>query len=141
MLKDIHRHIISELQQSSRTDTVFIISAVLYNLVILGICWGVASDTNKAGEHPAGNDFILVLLMLATVSINTFIVKALLSGKNTRLKLLDGLLTMYKDNNVDKYYDYSLLNSYKTRYHMFSVIIMILAAIAIIIPLIARLLN
>jgi len=140
MLKDIHKHIISELQQNARTDTVFIISAVLYNLVVLGINWGVASE-KPDGEHASSNDFILFILILATIFINTFIVKALLSGKNSRMRLLDGLMKMYKDNNVDKYYDSSLLGSYNMRYRMFSVIIVILAIIAIVVPLIARLMG
>lgn len=137
MLRDIHKHIISELAQSSRTDTIFIIAAVLYNLVILGINWGVASD-NPNNEHSAANDFILTLLIIATIAINAFIIKALMSGKNTRLRLLEGLIEMYRDNKVDKYYDMSLLQSYHTRYRLFSVIIVILAAIAIIIPMISR---
>ena len=37
MLSDLHQHVVSELQQSSKTDTVFVISAVLFNLVVLGI--------------------------------------------------------------------------------------------------------
>jgi hypothetical protein len=36
--------------------------------------------------------------------INAFIIKALQAGKNTRVKLLDGIIKMYKDNEVDKYF-------------------------------------
>lgn len=140
MLKDIHKHIISELQQNARTDTVFIVAAVLYNLVVLGINWGVASDAPD-GKHPAGNDLILIILILATIVINTFIVKALLSGQNSRIKLLEGLMQMYKDHDVDKYYDSSLLKGYQTRYRLFSIIITILAIIAIVVPLIARVMG
>ncbi len=141
MLKNVHRHILNELQQSSRTDTIFIISAVLYNLVVLGISWGVAAESSPEKSNSPENDFILALLIIATLLINFFIIKALQSGKITRLKLLEGLVTMYKDNEVDKYYDPDLLKSYVTRYKLFSVIIGILAAIAIIIPLLARILG
>jgi hypothetical protein len=141
MLKNVHKHIINELHQSSRTDTVFIVSAVLYNLVVLGISWGVAAGGNPDNPHPPENDFILALLIIATVAINAFIIKALLSGKNMRIKLLNGLVNMYKDNEVDKYYDPELLQAYTTRYRLFSIIIMILAAVAIIIPLVARILG
>jgi hypothetical protein len=48
---------------------------------------------------------------------------------------------MYKDNEVDKYYDLDLLQSYTTRYKLFSIIIVILAGIAIFIPVLARVLG
>nr|MEE4269157.1 hypothetical protein [Candidatus Krumholzibacteria bacterium] len=44
MLKEIHGHIVNELQQNARTDTVFVVAAVLFNLVVMGINWGVASE-------------------------------------------------------------------------------------------------
>jgi len=141
MLENVHKHIINELQQSSRTDTVFIISAVLYNLVVLGISWGVAAGGNPNNPYPPENDFILALLIIATLMINAFIIKALQSGKNTRVKLLNGIIKMYQDNEVDKYYDIELLKAYTSRYKLFSVIIMILAAVAIFIPLVARILG
>ena len=141
MLENVHKHIINELQQSSRTDTVFIISAVLYNLVVLGISWGVAAEGNPQKPYPPENDFILALLIIATLLINAFIIKALHAGKNTRVKLLDGIIKMYQDNEVDKYYDVELLKAYTSRYKLFSVIIMILAAVAIFIPLVARILG
>ena len=37
MLKEVHQHIVQELQQSSKTDTIFVISAILFNLAVLGI--------------------------------------------------------------------------------------------------------
>ncbi len=141
MLKNVHKHILNELKQSSRTDTILIISAILFNLVVLGISWAVAAGEPPDKPHPPENDFILFLLIIATILINIFIIKALQSGKKTRLNLLEGLFKMYKDNAVDKYYDPELLKSYSTRYKLFSIIITILAGIAIIIPLFARMLS
>ncbi|GAH43587.1 unnamed protein product, partial [marine sediment metagenome] len=37
MLEQIHKHLVSELQQNTRTDTIFIITAILLNLLSLGI--------------------------------------------------------------------------------------------------------
>ncbi len=50
MLSDLHNHIVGELQQNSRTDVVFVVSAVLFNLVVLGINWGVASEANNPDQ-------------------------------------------------------------------------------------------
>ena len=137
MLKEVHEHILTELQQSFRTDTIFVVAAVIFNLVVLGINWGVAEpDRNQI--HPASDDIILSMLIAATVLINFFVVKALLTGRDTRQKLLQGLVTMYKDNNVDKYYDDSLLSSYGFRYKLFVAVLLVLATIAIFVPLLMR---
>ena len=137
MLKEVHEHILTELQQSSRTDTIFVVSAVIFNLVVLGINWGVAEpDRNQI--HPASDDIILSMLIAATVLINFFVVKALLTGRETRKKLLQGLVTMYKDNNVEKYYDHSLISAYGFRYKLFVAVLLVLAVIAIFVPLLMR---
>ena len=137
MLKQVHEHILSELQQSSRTDTIFVVSAVIFNLVVLGINWGVAEpDRNQI--HPASDDIILSLLIAATILINIFVVRALLTGRDARKKLLNGMVTMYKDNNVDKYYDDSLLSAYGFRYKLFVAVLLILAVISIFVPLLMR---
>ena len=137
MLKEVHEHILSELQQSSRTDTIFVVSAVIFNLVVLGINWGVAApDRNQI--HQASDDIILSMLIAATILINIFVVRALLTGRDTRKKLLRGLVGMYKDNNVEKYYDESLLNAYGFRYKLFVAVLLILAVIAIFVPLLMR---
>ena len=37
MIERVHEHLITELQQNTRTDTIFILTAILLNLVTLGI--------------------------------------------------------------------------------------------------------
>jgi hypothetical protein len=139
MIKEIHEHITNELQQNARTDTVFVLSSVVLNLVVLAINWGVASPGPQG--HQPYNDIILSLLIAAVLIINFLIVKALLAGRDTRLKLLSGLIRMYKDNNVDKYYDPSLLSAYSMRYKFFITVIVILAVITIAAPLLVRLFS
>ena len=138
MIKEIHEHITNELQQNARTDTVFVLSSIVLNLVILAINWGVASPEQG---HRSYDDIILSILIAAVLVINFIIAKALLSGRDMRLKLLSGLIRMYKDNNVDKYYDPSLLSSYSMRYKFFLTVIIILGAITIVAPLLVRILS
>lgn len=45
---------------------------------------------------------------------------------------------MYADNQVDKYYDRSLLAGYDTRYWLFGAVIIVLALTAIVVPLVIR---
>jgi hypothetical protein len=140
MLKELHNHVVTELQQNSRTDTVFVVAAVLFNLVVLGINWGVASSASQPGEG-SGKDAILVLLILGTLAINVFAARALAAGRRTRAKLVGGLLSMYRDQGVDKYYDPSLLDNFGARYRLFILVLGILAVLAIVVPLIERLSN
>ena len=61
--------------------------------------------------------------------------------RNPWSKLLEGLLRMYKDNGVDKYYDSTLLSAYSMRYKFFLTVIIILAVITILAPLLVRLFS
>ena len=137
MLAKLHDHIVGELQQNARTDTVFVVAAVLFNLVVLGINWGVASSGHD-GDRGSG-DVIFALLVVATLAINGFCLRALAAGRATRLKLLRGLMDMYRDNEVARYYDESLVAAYGARYTMFMAVTGVLAAMAIVVPFIARL--
>ena len=137
MLEQVHDHIVSELGQSSRTDTIFVVTAVLFNLIVLGINSGVAISAAEEGASTS-NDLILAVFIVMTLLLNIISVAALILGRRTRGLLLSGLVTMYSDNDVDKYYDPSLLSSYGTRYILFTGVIATLALTAIVVPLIIR---
>ena len=137
MLEQVHDHIVSELGHSSRTDTIFVVTAVVFNLIVLGINSGVAISAAEEGASTS-NDLILVVFIVMTFLLNIISVAALILGRRTRGLLLHGLVTMYQDNDVDKYYDPSLLSSYGTRYILFTGVIVTLALTAIVVPLIIR---
>jgi hypothetical protein len=84
---------------------------------------------------------ILSLLVVAALIINFIIAKALLAGRDMRHKLLSGLIRMYQDHGVDKYYDSSLLKSYGMRYRFFLTVVIILAVVTIVTPLLIRFLR
>ena len=137
MLEQVHQHIVSELQQSSRTDTIFVVTAVVFNLIVLGINSAVA-DTAASNGGDAASDIILGVFIAMSLLVNSIAVTALLFGKGTRDKLLNGLLAMYRDNSVDQYYDASLLINYGRRYLLFIGVILCLAITGIVVPLIIR---
>ncbi len=134
MLERLHEHVVAELGQSSRTDTIFIVVAVIFNLVALGINTSYASNNYPSPSQ----DIILVILIAMTVLINTIALLGLLVGRRTRAKLLTGLISMYVDNNIDKYYDKSLVSNYARRYLLFSAVILTLGIVAIAVPLVTR---
>ena len=132
MIERVHEHITAELQQNTRTDTIFIITAILLNLLALGINSGVAIGSNNNGTT-----WIILFTFVALVIVVNFVVEiGLLKGKQTRIKLINGLLKMYKDQGVEGYYDASLLSNYNTRYNLFLLVVVFTGLIAIIVPLI-----
>ena len=134
MIDRVHQHIVSELQQGARTDTIFVVIAVLLNLVMLGISSGIAQESDENGTTAA----VLGLFMALTVVVNIVAVLGLLKGKETRAKLLGGLLKLYADQHVDGYYDPALLQHYGTRYHLFILAVVCMGAVAIVVPLLLR---
>ncbi len=137
MLERIHQHIGNELQQSARTDTIFVVTAVIFNLIVLGINSSVA-DAAASSRGDVSDDTILGVLIAMSLLINSIAVIALNFGRGTRDKLLKGLLAMYRDNDVDQYYDSSLLMNYGKRYLLFIGVIICLAITGIVVPLIIR---
>ncbi len=132
MIERVHEHIITELQQNSRTDTIFILTAILLNLITLGINSVVASTRNKDATS-----WIVFFTFLALLIVVNFVVEiGLLKGKQTRIKLINGLLKMYKDQGVDGYYDESLLSNYSLRYNLFLLAVVFTGLIAMVVPLI-----
>ncbi|HLC02562.1 MAG TPA: hypothetical protein VJK02_05955 [Anaerolineales bacterium] len=137
MLNQVHDHIVNELGHSSRTDTIFVITAIVFNLVVLGINSAVAGSAADARNSTAP-DLILAVFVLMTLLVNVIAVTALYIGRRTRRRLLEGLISMYSDNDVDKYYNPSLLSDYGSRYILFAGVIILLAVTSIVVPLIVR---
>jgi hypothetical protein len=132
MIERVHEHIIAELQQNTRTDTVFILAAILLNLLALGINSGVAS-----GEDNDVTMWIVFFTFVCLVIVVNFVAEiGLLKGRQTRIKLLTGLLKMYRDQGVEGYYDASLLSNYNVRYNLFLLTVIVTGLIALIVPLV-----
>ena len=130
MIERVHEHIITELQQNGRTDTVFILTAILLNLLSLGINSAIASDS----DHDATTWIVFFTFICLVIVINFVVVVGLLKGKQTRIKLVNGLLKMYKDQGVEGYYDSSLLTNYATRYNLFLLAVVFTGLVAIVVP-------
>ena len=132
MIERVHEHIITELQQNSRTDTVFVLSSIFLNLLALGINSAIASGSDK--EAATWVAFFTFICMVIVISFVAEI--GLLKGRQTRIKLISGLLQMYRDQGVDGYYDASLLSNYATRYNLFLFTVVFTGIIAIVVPVV-----
>ncbi len=140
MLGQVHGHIVSELGESSRTDTIFVLTAIVFNLIVLGINSSVSIAAIEE-DSTTSYDLILAVFVILTVLLNVVAAAALFLGRRTRRMLLGGLVAMYRDNGVDKYYDPSLMSNYGVRYLLFTGVIVTLAITAIIVPFIIRFTN
>ena len=133
MIERVHEHIIGELGTNTRTDTIFIITAIILNLITLGINSGLASSRGDTTQT------IIMFTFVALIIVVNFVAEiGLIRGRQMRKKLLDGLLKMYKDQGVEGYYDPSLMGDYTLRYNLFMLTVLFTGLIAIIIPFIIR---
>jgi uncharacterized membrane protein YidH (DUF202 family) len=137
MLERVHQHIERELRQSARTDTLFVLAAVAFNLIVLAVNWNLAGDSVD-DSFDLTTDLVIWTLGLVSLAVNGIAVSALLHGWKTRSKLLDGALAMYRDNDLERYYDPSLPAHYRRRYWLFAGVILCLGVIAIVVPLVVR---
>jgi len=81
--------------------------------------------------------WIVFFTFVALVIVVNFVVEiGLIKGRQTRIKLINGLLKMYKDRGVEGYYDASLLSNYTTRYNLFMLVVIFTGLIAIVVPLV-----
>jgi hypothetical protein len=134
MIEHVHTHITSELQQNTKTDTIFILTAIVLNLITLAINSGMV-EKSRTESSTLMVMFVFVLLI---VLVNIVVIIGLIKGRQTRMKLVNGLITMYKDQNVAKYYDESLLVNYNIRYNLFIIVVVCTGIIATIVPFILR---
>ena len=132
MIERVHQHIIEELQQNTRTDTIFIITSIFLNLLTLAV------NSSIAQGKSASRTIVMLIFVSLTIVVNFVVIIGILKGKQTRSKLLSGLIKMYKDQGVDGYYDSSLLTNYNTRYNLFILVVVLLGLIAIVVPFIAK---
>lgn len=132
MIERVHQHIIEELQQNTRTDTIFIITSIFLNLLTLAV------NSSIAQGKSASRTIVMLIFVSLTIVVNLVVIIGILKGKQTRSKLLSGLIKMYKDQGVDGYYDSSLLTNYNTRYNLFILIVVFLGLIAIVVPFITK---
>jgi len=131
MIERVHQHIINELDTNTRTDTIFVITAIVLNLLTLGINSGIASQRGNSTSTIVMFAFVVLL-----IAVNVVAEAGLLRGKKTRTRLLNGLIRMYKDQGVEGYYDLALLGDYQTRYNLFILAVLCTGLVGLIVPLV-----
>ncbi|MCX6303648.1 MAG: hypothetical protein NT040_01645 [Bacteroidetes bacterium] len=134
MLTQVHTHITKELEQNTKTDTIFILTSILLNLITLAVNSGLVEKSRTESSTLA----VMFVFVTLIVMVNIVVIIGLLKGRQTRFKLTNGLIRMYRDQDVAKYYDESLLGNYNVRYNLFILVVVCTGVIATIVPFILR---
>jgi hypothetical protein len=152
-MKDkILEQISKELKLATHLDLVIMVVAILVTLIFFGIAGGSAGSTaeSMSGGFVGGimggatpkiafqitPTIIMFVTLIAIVIINCYAVRALMKNKVQRAKLNEGLVKLFKDEAVEQYNDGSIYKTYETRYSLFAVIMMSVAAVSVIVPLV-----
>ena len=131
ILERLHEHIIQELQQNSKSETVFVGIAVALNFLTMGINSALANNKDSAVSIA-----VLVVTMALVLVVNGVAFSGLSKGREAKIKLLSGLMKMYQDENVAQYYDISLLGAYKSRFTQYLVGVIATGVASILIPIV-----
>ena len=132
MLHDIHEHINQEIRLNTRTDTIFVITAMIFNFIMMAGNSGFAA---AAGEDAGVYLVIFFVNTVVSIIVNGVSVVGLLTGRSTRMTLMQGLMKLYTDEEVVQYYHPSLLTNYTRRYVMFIIVVGVLGFSSVFIPL------
>ena len=134
MIEHVHSHITNEIQQNTKTDTIFILTSIALNLITLAVNSGFAEKSRTENSSLV----VMFVFVILIVMVNIVVIIGLMKGRQTRNKLTNGLINMYRDQNVSKYYDESLLNNYNIRYTLFILVVVCTGVIATVVPFILR---
>lgn len=132
MIERVHEHMVGELATGARTDTVFVLTSVVLNLITLAINSAVSSGDETTAT------IVMITFAALIVVINFVAVVGLVRGRQMRTKLLDGLLKMYRDQQVEGYYDATLVGDYRVRYGLFMLVVLFSGLVALVIPFVIR---
>ncbi len=135
----VQEQITAELEQSAKTDATVVKTAIAINIVFLGVNSSVAAGASS-GES-GGMTAILFVLIAVVAVINIVVTRALFRGRDRRVSLTEklGKLLKEEEEGMEDIYDSSLIEGYKTRYDMFTTVVLALGAAAVIVPIIALL--
>lgn len=133
MLPNLHQHILSDLDRSTKADTVFVFGAVLLDLVSIGVNSGLAYSTSP----PALT--IFWIFMFGVLMVSVIAASALHNGTKGCLALQGALLAIYAREGLEHLYPKAAMRTGMTRYYLYFTLIAALGLLAVAVPLIVLL--
>ncbi len=117
-----------ELRENGRSEVVHVISAFVLNIVALAV------NSVLAQEPSVTNVAVLVVLLGVILTVNVIALTGLRKGQEIKRMLLNGLVSMYRDEGVADYYDPALLAGYAARYGLYRAAVLATAIASFVVP-------
>lgn len=97
---------------------------------------GINSAVAQGSDKDAACWIVFFSFFCLVIAVNFVIQVGLLKGKQTRIKLINGLLKMYHAQDFVRYYDESMSSNYALRYNLFLFVVVFTGLIALVVPLV-----
>lgn len=133
MKEKVHEHLLAELALASRSNTTFVISAVLFNIFVLVFSSAIAAINNPFSITIFG------LLVVSSGIMTTTALKALDKGKQSCDLYHESLLKLYRDSHVSEYWPEAIDGNIEERGNLHERVVVVIGTIAIVIPLLSKL--
>lgn len=138
MKEAIHNHLLSELDRTGRSDTIFVLAGVAFNLAVLLINWGLSvALTSKNSDAEPETYAVFFLFMLGSIVISTACILTLNNSRNICLKIHKSLDQLYKDTDVSKYMPENISALGSKRAILSLIVVGGTSSLAILVPLTA----
>ena len=99
MIEHLHKHIISELESASGSDTIFVMCSIIFNVAAMIVGINIAGSTRAMED----NWFILIILMISSVFITWLGYSALITAEELCNDYRISLEKIYRDNDLEAY--------------------------------------
>lgn len=133
MIEGIHKHLLSELDRSSRSDTVFVVSSALFNTLALFVNWAQAASLSDG----SGNIITFVLFIAGALLVTGAALLILLNSRRTCFQCHEALDKLYRDTNVSQYMPPEMALLGNKRFMLSFVVVASTGALAVLIPLVS----
>ena len=142
MKESIHKHLLSELERISRSDTVFIICGVTFNFVVLFINWAQASQLISTYSEPKMATYLIFIIFIFIALIVTIAcLLNLVNSRNICNECQASLEKIYDSSGVNEFIPQNMKNLGKRRFTLSFIIVGGSCVIAVLVPLVTVLFS
>lgn len=130
MIEAIHKHLLSELDRAGRSDIVFVICGVLFNLLVLFVNWVQASSLSNG----RGNFAIFLIFTAGTLVVSGAALLVLMNSRKICIQCHGALQRLYQDANVAQYMPPEMAALGDKRFYLSFAVVAGTGALAVTIP-------
>ncbi|TCZ78099.1 hypothetical protein [Lysobacter sp. N42] len=133
IIEAVHRQLLSELDRAGRADTVFVVSGVLFNILVLFVNWAQA-DSIADGR---GNLLIFLLFTAGSLLVSCTALLALINSRRICTAVHASLQQLYTDQNVQQYIPVGLAGLGNKRFVLSFLVVGGTGLLAVLIPVLS----